>query len=322
MHPILHAALHLRAQHFSVIPIDASKKSILYWQKYQHCLINPTKLAVTLAQSHCYGIAVVCGEVSGLVEGIDLDNKNDPSGTLYQRFTQAILNFCPEVLKRLVIVSTRNKGYHFWYRCRQVGPSDYLAKRPATALELRTHPKQKLKVLIERRSRSAYLIVPPTPGYQFLQGNLSGLSWLTPEERGQLEQIGRSFNESTPDAPLITPVTLRPHDPLSPFAAYDNYPDISEILSRLLQNHGWLEVGPRKGPRIYFRRPGETDHDTSGNYHIDLRLFKAFTTSTEFEYAKAYRPHAVFAILECHHDFKLAARTLLAMGFGVPYCQR
>ena len=70
--------------------------------------------------------------------------------------------------------------------------------------------------------------------------------------------------------------------------------------------------------KTVFRRPGLTDHDTSGDFHHRLNLFTVFTTSTDFIANKGYNPSAVYAILECNGDFSLAAKKLLQEGFGVP----
>ncbi len=77
----------------------------------------------------------------------------------------------------------------------------------------------------------------------------------------------------------------------------------------------------RIGARTFLRRPGETDHDTSADFNHELCLFGVMTTSTVFKRKIGYRPCAVYAILECNGDFRLAARTLLAKGYGVPYKQ-
>ena len=63
-------------------------------------------------------------------------------------------------------------------------------------------------------------------------------------------------------------------------------------------------------------RPGKSDAVTSGNYDHSLKLFSVFTTSTEFEPNKGYKPYAVFAYLECNKDFSDASHKLFDMGFG------
>ncbi len=45
------------------------------------------------------------------------------------------------------------------------------------------------------------------------------------------------------------------------------------------------------------------------------------TASTVYKRRIGYSPCAVYAILECNGDFRLAARPFLAKGYGVPYKQ-
>ena len=60
------------------------------------------------------GIAVICGKVSGNLEVIDIDTKNDIGGSLYQNIVD---NIPDEIMSKLKVVQTRSGGYHMYYRC-------------------------------------------------------------------------------------------------------------------------------------------------------------------------------------------------------------
>jgi hypothetical protein len=86
-------------------------------------------------------------------------------------------------------------------------------------------------------------------------------------------------------------------------------------MLQLLQEHGW-QVVYEVGPKVVFKRPGNTDAKTSGDYHRELNLFSVFTTSTEFEAGKGYSPAAVFNVLVGGGDWKRTYRLLQDDGYG------
>ena len=106
-------------------------------------------------------------------------------------------------------------------------------------------------------------------------------------------------------------------DPSSPFSDYDQRGDVLQLLKR----HGW-KIVKSTVEKTYLQRPGDTEHFTSGDYNHKLGLFGVFSTSTEFEVGKGYRPYAVYTILECEGNFRLAAKRLLKEGYGIPYKDR
>lgn len=302
---------------FSVVPIGENKKSTIPWREFQYTLMSDQMLEEVFNNPAVTGIGIICGEISGNLEGIDLDSKNDNSNLLSETFFAKLCTADKSLLYRLVIAKTRNKGYHFLYRYDKSERSEILARRPCTEAEKALNPHQKVKVLIERRGEGGYLVVQPTQGYKFIHNNLSSINFLHPTERDLLLKISRSFNlyqeeKSHYRSPLPRTKTLD-----SPFDDFDINGDAVTILEK----HGWKVVRITE-TRTYLRRPGDTDHDTSGDFHHVLGLFGVFTTSTEFIPGKGYSPSAVYAILECQGDFTLAAKQLLKMGYGIPYAAR
>lgn len=321
MNPIVKAAFEYKRHGYSVVPISANKTGHLDWKQYQYHVMDDNVLRKEFSRHHVSGIAVICGKISGNLELIDMDAKNDLTGSLVRDFHHRLDERDPGLINQLVKGSTINHGLHFYYRCAEIGRSTPLARRPSTIEELAREPKRKVRVLIETKAEAGYGVAPPTPGYHFLHRSLLDVCTITPGERTTLFEVARSFH-IYPE-PLIRPVIPRssPFDPEKPFDAYNNDPDRKRLLIRLLTDHNWTLVYEFY-PRTYFKRPGNTDHKTSGDYHEELNLFTVFTTSTEFTAEKGYRPSAVYAILECGGDFRLAAKKLLAAGYGVPYSQR
>lgn len=314
MPTLLQWATHYKRLGLSVVATGADKSSIHYWKAYRYKLIHDDILENVFSRNDLFGIAVVCGKISGDLEVIDMDAKYDSEGTLFEQFIRKIDSIDSTLLSRLVIASTGNKGFHFFYRCSEISHYNSLARRPATMEELTAHPQQKFKVLLEKMGEGNYIIVPPTPGYTFIQHGLEKIPLIIPAQREQLLNIAKSFNQS--DIPeLDTP--RRRHMTVSDESPFDAYDQSGDVIG-LLQRHGWTKV-KTVGPQIYFRRPGDTDHETSGDYHKEMGLFTVFTPNTIFNRLQGYRPYAVYALLECDGDFKRAAKQLLSEGYGTPY---
>jgi len=301
---------------YSILPVDAQKKCLIYWKRYQTRRMTVAEIRRWFQDPRCDGIAVIAGAISGNLELIDIDVKNDPTGQLIRTFGSQLRRQYPHILAKLVIAATRNAGYHFWYKCPQIGRSTVLARRPATELDRLTDPLAQVKVLIETRATGGYGIVHPTAGYRFLQGSLQTVQVLSADDRTALFDLARTFNTLPDPAPISRTnlrVTRGPESPLNDFDARGD-------LHGLLSSYGWIYVRTKAG-RSYYRRPGETDHDTSGDFHHGLRLFSVFSPSTEFIPRQPYRPSAVYAVLACQGDFRLAAKKLVQAGFGVPYSE-
>lgn len=317
MNHLLQAARHYKSLGFSVVPVNFNKKSLISWEPYQYEIITDDVLTEVFSYPGVEGIAIICGEVSGNLETIDVDSKYDLTGNLFENYYSAIHRFSKDLASRLCISATRNKGFHLYYKCPIIGNSRVLARRTTTNIEKLIDPNDKIRVLIETRARGGYAIVCPTPGYYFIQHDLEHLPEIEPDQRLMLLNIAKSFNLYERPRPTIAKPSIHYYDRESPLNDYDARGDVIGLL----EYHGWKFVR-YDGVKTYFRRPGITTHDTSGDFHHGMNLFGVFTTSTEFERKVGYRPCAVYAFLECKQDFKLAAKRLLAEGYGVPYNQR
>lgn len=290
--------------------------------------------------SNCAGVGLVCGFPSGNVQALDLDLKYDETGTLFERYKQAIHHADNTLLKKLVVQKTRNNGIHFIFRCNKIEGNQKLANRHTTELERKetynaTYATEilkegvddaiakkraeksadgdKVRVLIETRGTGGQILIAPSKGYEFIFGDLCSIVEITEEERDILFTIARSFNEVFDE--VVVPKTQQPPkmkgNGLSPFEDYNERGDIVQLLT----SHGWKFV-KNKGNKIHFQRPGQTSAETSGNFDTSSGWFSVFTTSTEFETNHGYRPYAVFAVLECNKDFSAASKKLYEMGYG------
>ena len=268
----------------SVIPTKADKLPALQWKPYQEVRLPNDEVESAFTRNDVSGVAIICGKVSGNLEVVDVDCKYDKKGTLWQSLWQVVEDTLPGLLPKTVIATTINKGYHIYYRCDVIEGNQKLAKNELN------------EVLIETRGEGGYVIAPPSPGYQLLQGDFGSIPMITEYERSVLLTVARSFD----DLPL--PVERASQLPswnngLSPF---DDYNQRGDAVG-LLEKNSWQRI-KQQGDRIHLRRPGKKD-GVSGNFHTGKRIFYCFSTSTQFESNKGYNPAGVYTLLEAFNDF-------------------
>ena len=291
-------------QNINVIAVNDKKQSIFPWKRYQTEMITESDLQAQMNDPRAKGIAVICGAISSGLEVIDIDTKYET----YPLWDEIKSKIREDIYARLHIVKTRSNGYHLYYRCEEIEGNQKLAQRPPTEEESKANPQIKSYCIIETRGEGGYVVAPPSEGYTIIQ---ESINVITSDERHELFEIMRSFNEIIEEVPIEA--HNRPSSKeygLSPFDDFNKRCDFVDLMER----NGWEKVR-NGGERIYFLRPGGTS-EQSGNFHKGLNLFTVFSVNTPFQVLKGYKPAAVYAILEHNGDFKAAARALLDQGYG------
>lgn len=290
----------------SVIPCEVNKKPIGSWKINQSQLLYPSKIDES---TPCIG--VVCGDISGGLEVIDLDLKYDITGSLFNDYKEMINDNAPALLRKLVVQKTQNNGYHFIYRCGNIEGNVKLARRYTTEDELKNNKNEKIKVLIETRGNGGYIVAAPSAGYEIIYGDMNKINTITKEERDILFTCAKTFNsvyDSTPDKNLVKVKSFQ--SGLSPFDDYNNRGEIHALL----EEFGWTFIKDLKGNSMYLRPAGTGTW--SAGWSEEKRLLYIFTTSSEFDSEKAYSPVAVLATLKFNKDYSACSKWLYASGFG------
>jgi len=286
--PTLQTALSLRSAGVSCIPVNADKRpTISSWKKFVDTL--PTEDQQSGWFANGAAIAVIAGDI----QCIDVDEKYRPG--LMAQFEQAARSAgLAAIWDRVLIQQTPSGGYHLVFRC-QGDPirNMKLAQKGA---------EENHETLIETRGKGGYFLIAPSAGYEVQQGDFEMLPILTEEERADLIDIARSFNERAPrDQPA------KPSGPdLSPGDDYDQRADVDSLLTK----HGWTKVGDK-----HWRRPGK-DRGVSASFDVIPSRFWVWSTSTPFETEHLYRPYAVYAVLEHDGDYSAACKDLKRQGYG------
>ncbi len=298
---------------FSVLRHDGKKMPVGSWKRFQTEMLGTKEVTEYFSHPAAQGLGIITGAVSGNLEVIDVDTKHSLNPNLFEDLMQAIMDMDETLPARFLIATTPSGGYHIYYRCPEakIDGNRKLAQREATADELKANPNEKRLCFVETRGESGYVAAVPSAGYKVIQGKYTEIPELTPAQRDTILTAAFSLNEYVPQAHYHEVGATSKSWGKSPL---DDYNERGDIIG-LLQKHGWKVVRER-GEKVIMLRPGNTDSKSSGDFHRGKNLFSVFTTSSQFEPMKGYKPAAVYAFLEHNGDFKAAARALLDEGFG------
>ena len=310
-------------QGFSVIPTTQQKIPILpTWRSYQSRPMTQEECVEHFKKAQGMGLL---GGGKMKLTCIDIDLKNDLSGDFYQRLCAKVPT---ELFEKFYIQKTQNNGYHWVFSCDTVEPSQKITRRLTTAeerhqvyMENFENPLTREKAfkivqnfndvcIVESRGEGAYFLVPPTRGYERVQGKIQKLS---EEEYQDLFHILRSMDEVNKVRKNDTRFSQNKTDwKVSPFQDYNSKAD----SLFLLESNGWSVVGKRYGKNIRLKRPGNSSAH-SGIYDSDTRIFSCFSTSASLDVNRGYTASDLFTEFSCNGDIGLAYSKLVNEGYGL-----
>jgi putative DNA primase/helicase len=335
---LLEQALALQAAGCSVVPAraDGTKAPAAFWKPYQTTRATAQELTAWLAGGEHDGFGVVCGQVSGGLEMLELEGRAMAEGVM-QAYASALADHgLNELWHRIAagyLEATPSGGLHILYRVdgEQRGNTK-LASRPARDDELTLEEQTILtrkpgkvfpRVLVETRGEGGYVIVAPSAGrthptgkaWTVLAGGAGQIPVISEDERDALHAIASLLDtmpdQATPPPPAANTRGSSEATGIRPGDEYNAKADWADILAP----HGWTHVqnfGQARG----WRRPGKDRgvSATTGRNPED-RLY-VFSSSTEFDCEKPYSKFAAYALLEHGGDYAAAARELGRQGYG------
>jgi hypothetical protein len=255
------------------------------------------------------GLAVVCGHGSGGFECIDVDLKHDPTGKIVEDYLELVKSAEPKLYARLVIAETPTGGVHIYYR-RDLSQADWKERQGGLAFAVNENGTKGPALIENRILDKGYVVVPPTDGRKYRQGDFRSIPQITEQERATLFGMARELSRYIEPEREERPAS-RQMDTISGERPGDEYNSAVNIRD-LLEPEGWKTwEGP--GGRTFVLRPGASSA-TSGNIK-DGKLW-LWTTGAGLPNEKTLSPFAVYTHLRHGGDWSKAAKELYRVGYG------
>lgn len=283
---VIDAALTYIANGLSVVPcVLPGKYPAMSWLNYQGEIASEEQIRKWYTHDPQWGIGIVCGEISGGLEVIDLDG-----GSFAEQFDAAIRMNANGLYDKLVIEQSPSGGRHYAYRCEDFEGNTIIAK---TTAQLTGHKNgtDGLTTLIETRGQGGYIVTYPTRGYCLIQGSWDALPVISREERNMLWGCAALLDESDKAAPVVQAEPRKAGYTKAQNAA------LGDQVADILKRNGWtLERIARD--RQEWRRPGkETGVSATWNY-IDDSFYVFSSNADPFKANHRYTALQIIALLE------------------------
>jgi putative DNA primase/helicase len=313
----------------SVVPImpNGTKRPAVRWAPYQITAPTLGQVNEWWGNGQQYGLALICGAVSGGLELLELEGRATGSTSL---------SIIAETIRGTEVEE-------LW--AYLTGPDGYLEWTPSGGIHIlyriTDHPvpgnskiarNAGLEVLAETRGEGGYVVVAPTSGlchpsgesWELLQGQFGRLPEITWDQRCLLHEAIRLCLD---EAPPAQEVELR-HPPALPTAAVglsaggsspgDEFEAVTD-WSDIIGPHGWVLESRGAGNLRNWTRPGkETRAGSSATtgYKNDRDRLYVFSTSTLFTANRPYTKFGAYTLLNHNGNFSAAASALARQGFG------
>lgn len=353
----IHQAVHeWQLNGFSLIPIrvDGTKRPATRWTDYQVTAPTLAQVDQWWGNGHNYGVAVICGQVSGNLEMTEIEGR---------AFTYENIVLIRHLLAEAghgdlwdylnsphgYVEQSPSGGIHFLYRIgdEDVPGNTKLADREATHDELtedellllaKDPAKRFYRGLAETRGEGGYVIVAPTPGschisgepWQLVSGQIGLVPIISWRQRNALHEavstaLGGLASQQNrlpvtypvPEPALLPdpPVRLSNAGSLTPGDDFADRVDWEDDL--LLGGLGWRVTSQRGQYREWCRAgkdPRTGMSATTGREDVD-RLF-VFSTSTNFPVEQAISKFHAYALIHHGGNHSAAAQDLRRRGYG------
>lgn len=279
------------------------------WKDYQKFRMSEDELFHHMEHYDTCAVGQICGKISGNIEVIDVDVKyNEGFGSILFKDIQEIL---PDLWPILKINKTPSGGYHIIYRVsdHDVPGSEKLAGRDATPEELEKSPKNKVKNFLETKAEGGYVLLPPSGGYSsYKNDKIPVINW---EQRCSLISLCKGYDQVKKIVKSETVSrSVQDYFDEDPFTHFNN----SVEAERVLLNNDWKEAG-RSNKFVWYTRPGKTS-GVSASFNKETRCYYIFTSNSDFDSEKGYKPSTALCILEHNGDRKKTYQYLIKSGYG------
>lgn len=244
-------------------------------------------------------------------EAIDIEGRAVADGTWQKVLDAAKEVSLDELLQRVIdgyCETTPSGGLHLLWWCNAASGNQKLASRP--------RPDGGEDTLIETRGPGGFLVVAPSPGWEWQSGSPQTIAEITPEERDDLLALFRTVDERVkqPDtSPPAKPTANTTNDGLRPGDDFNNRATWEEIL----EPAGWTKVRTGSRGETWWRRPGKDRGWSATTNATGNDTLHVHSTSTPFHTSPtSYSKFSAYALLHHGGDHAAAAAELATHGYG------
>ena len=282
----------------SVLPVTNKKTpAIKTWAHLQDGIMSIDESEKVF--QNAWGVAVICGKVSGYLEAIDFDAHNKDIQKIYDQFiNDAGINFILET-NNVYIERSKRGGYHLIYRYETENKPDGSMK--LAFWDMGTAPAE---TMIETKGEGGYIIIAPTEGYTPIKGDMLSLSVLQEEQRDYLLDFARKFNQLA-KAEIPDEAKKAPFDVTDPISWYNWHK--ADAAKMLMKDLGWQYIGFSETEKVeQWRRPGKTD-GISATWGKNYNALYVFTSSVDYLLQNCYyTPFQLLVKLKYAGNYKQA----------------
>lgn len=326
------AATAWAAAGYSVVPTrtDGTKAPAGEWKRYTTAAATTDQLATWYSNGQP-GVGLVCGQVSGNLEMLELEGRAVADGALQKLRELVAATGLTDIWQRLTTGYaewTPSGGLHLLYRVdgAPIPGNTKLARRPGP-LDPATG-KPTVEVLAETRGEGGYVVVAPSHGpvhptgqaWTIIAGRAGQVPTITAAERADLHTVVRLLDEqlaATPDPAQFAAPAL-PAPPPGHISVGDDFEariGWGEILT------GHMTFVYQHGQTCYWRRLGKDRGVSATTGHAtDRDRLYVFSSSTVFDAEKPYTKFGAYTLINhgstTPDAFRAAHAELQRAGYG------
>lgn len=209
-------------------------------------------------------------KTKGQYAAIDFDLKNTERKTLFDEWLTIVKHEWPEILDKVFIEQTRNKGYHVWVKYEKLNKKMSMAQSDIGS------------EVIALYACTPLVYTYPTPGYSEIKNSMYDVQLLTDKEFDFLIKTSQAFNEYKPTYDPNSKAVNYPKGFEKMLINFDtNLPD--EYWTQLLSEIGLVTISNykyhQKDKFTAFRRTGSTSEAISAKVYYKSKRVLIFSAS-------------------------------------------
>lgn len=215
------------------------------------------------------------------VHCLDFDIKNTKDKNLYHKWFNAVSNINPDIITKLYIEETRNKGYHVWLKYTKELNKLSLADSDIGA------------EVIALYAGGPLVYTYPTPGYSIVAGSMEDLQELNADEFNLLIETSQYFNEYKPSYDPTLKAVSYPAG-MEKFCTEFDTKISDESWVEILAKSGLIHLNnykySKKDKFVAFKRQGSESNAISAKVYFSTKRVMIFSASLH-EYPNWHNKH-------------------------------